>query len=125
MPPPDHVSACVSFGGWDYTDSDASSPNFAAIGYQKGVPMGGDLVLAEQIKDKSPNFLIRAVKDPNGANLDRIQIIKGWRDEEGNLFEKVHDIAWSDNRETGEDGKIGSRWDHSGPGECELPQHNR
>lgn len=94
------------FGGWDFTGSDASSPNLAAIGYQKGVPMGGDLVLAEQIKDKSPNFLIRAVKDPNGANLDRIQIIKGWRDEEGNLFEKVHDIAWSDNRETGEDGKL-------------------
>ncbi|MDP7147014.1 MAG: DUF3604 domain-containing protein [Pseudomonadales bacterium] len=92
------------FGGWDYTESDASSPNVAAVGYRKGVPMGGDLTLAAN--GKAPGFLIRAVKDPQGANLDRVQIIKGWRDSKGKLFENVYDVAWSDERSVGKDGKL-------------------
>ncbi|HAB40026.1 MAG TPA: hypothetical protein DCE52_18845, partial [Rhodobacteraceae bacterium] len=66
------------FGGWDYQTEDAFTPNLAKIGYDKGVPMGGDLTNAP--KNKAPNFLIRAVKDPDGANLDRVQVIKGWHD---------------------------------------------
>lgn len=84
------------FGGWDYTTDDAIHPDLARIGYTKGVPMGGDLTRAPD--GKSPTFLIRAVKDPDGANLDRIQVIKGWRDENGDLHEKVHNVALSDGR---------------------------
>ena len=92
------------FGGWDYVGDDALSPNFSAIGYRKGVPMGGDL--AHQTAAEAPSFLVSAVKDPDGANLDRVQIIKGWRDATGNLHEMVHDVAWSGNRAIGEDGKL-------------------
>ena len=84
------------FGGWDYQSDDALRPDLARIGYSKGVPMGGDLVSAA--KGDSPNFLIRAVKDPDGANLDRIQIIKGWHDSAGQLHEKIYNVALSDGR---------------------------
>ena len=84
------------FGGWDYTDSDAARPDFAAVGYRQGVPMGGDLAGAEA--GKSPRFLIRAVKDPDGANLDRVQVVKGWRTSDGELFERVYDVAWAGDR---------------------------
>jgi len=47
---------------------------------------------------KSPTFLVAAMKDPIGGNLDRVQMVKGWLDSEGELHEKVYDIAWSDNR---------------------------
>lgn len=92
------------FGGWDYTAADATSPNLAAIGYRNGVPMGGDLALG--VKGTAPDFLIRAVKDPDGANLDRLQVIKGWRDSRGKLMEKVYDVAWSGDRKIGKDGKL-------------------
>ena len=92
------------FGGWDYTDEDAVSPNLAEIGYRKGVPMGGDL--ANQTPGQAPSFLVSAVKDPDGANLDRLQVIKGWRDATGALHEKIFDVAWSDDRVIGEDGKL-------------------
>ena len=94
------------FGGWDYSDSDALTPNIAAVGYEHGVPMGGDLVLTRKNKRKAPSFLIRAVKDPDNANLDRVQVIKGWRDRKGKLFEKVYDVAWSDDREKDKAGKV-------------------
>lgn len=94
------------FGGWDYTDSDAMAPNIAAVGYERGVPMGGDLVLTRQNKSRTPGFLIRATKDPDNANLDRVQVIKGWRDRKGELFEKVYDVAWSDDRKKNEAGKL-------------------
>jgi|TARA_Y100000310_G_scaffold261403_1_gene270707 hypothetical protein len=94
------------FGGWDYAAADASSPELAAIGYRSGVPMGGDLTLGSE--GTAPSFLVRAVKDPNGANLDRVQIIKGWRDGNGELMEEVHDVAWSDARKVGPDGKLPS-----------------
>ncbi len=66
------------FGGWDFDASDSQRPNFAAIGYEKGVPMGGDLQQAPA--GKSPTFLVAALKDPIGANLDRVQVVKGWLD---------------------------------------------
>jgi hypothetical protein len=92
------------FGGWDYAADDAESPNLAAIGYRSGIPMGGDL--AGAVKGKKPTFLVRAVKDPDGANLDRVQIIKGWQDANGKLHEKVHDVAWSGDRKVQDDGKL-------------------
>ena len=92
------------FGGWDYTDEEALSPSLAEIDYRKGVPMGGDL--AHQTNSDPPSFLLSAVKDPDEANLDRVQIIKGWRDAEGNLHEKIYNVAWSDDRTIGEDGKL-------------------
>lgn len=84
------------FGGWDYQIVDAGNPNLAGIGYAKGVPMGSDLTQAP--KGMSPTFLIHAVKDPDGANLDRVQVIKGWRDKAGELREKVYNVALSDGR---------------------------
>jgi len=91
------------FGGWEYRAADAQSAFFADIGYTKGVPMGGDLAAAPA--GKSPTFLIRAVKDPDGANLDRLQMVKGWLDDEGKSHEKVYDVALSDGRKA-VDGKI-------------------
>ena len=100
------------FGGWDYAGHDASRPDLARIGYAKGVPMGGDLTAAP--KGKAPTFLIRAVKDPDGANLDRVQLIKGWRDEGGDLHETIYNVALSDDRRenpTGEVEAVGSTVD--------------
>lgn len=84
------------FGGWEFESEDARNRMPASIGYAKGVPMGGDLGQAP--KGRSPTFLVAALKDPIGANLDRIQIIKGWLDGGGELHEKIHDVAWSDSR---------------------------
>ncbi|MDA9096046.1 DUF3604 domain-containing protein, partial [Porticoccaceae bacterium] len=92
------------FGGWDYEADDAFSPNLAKIGYEKGVPMGGDLTAAPD--DRSPRFLIRAVRDPEGANLGRVQVIKGWHDKNGELHEKVYNVALSDNRKPNWRGKV-------------------
>jgi hypothetical protein len=94
------------FGGWDFEAKDADNRLPADIGYTKGVPMGGDLSAAPQ--GKSPTFLVAALKDPIGANLDRYQIIKGWLDKDGNVHEKVYDVAWSGDRRPGSDGKLPS-----------------
>ena len=91
------------FGGWEYTDNDLRSRTPAFIGYQKGVPMGGDLTRAS--KGKAPNFMIIALRDPIGANLDRVQIIKGWLDKNGKTHEKIYDVAVSDSRTIGKDGR--------------------
>ena len=92
------------FGGWEFEDADANTRNPADTGYLKGVPMGGDIHSAPN--GKTPTFLVAALRDPIGANLDRIQIIKGWLDQKGNLKEKVYDVAWSDNRKPNSEGKI-------------------
>ncbi len=92
------------FGGWDYTDADMASRNPAFAGYQKGVPMGGDL--RKHSGGKSPTFMVYALKDAFGGNLDRIQIIKGWLDSRGNTHEKVYDVVWSGDRALGADGKL-------------------
>jgi hypothetical protein len=92
------------FGGYDFTESDLRSRDLSAIGYAKGVPMGADLTAAPE--GKSPNFLIGALRDPIGANLDRVQIIKGWVDDDGDTQEKVYDVVWSGDRKANSDGKV-------------------
>jgi hypothetical protein len=92
------------FGGFDFTAEDASGRNLAETGYRKGVPMGGDLTSAPA--GKPATFLVYAMRDPNGANLDRVQIIKGWLDKDGKAQEKVYDVAWSGDRKPGADGKL-------------------
>ena len=92
------------FGGWNFTESDVNANNSASIGYKKGVPMGGDLTSPSK-NAKAPSFMVAALRDPQSANLDRIQIIKGWMDKKGNLHEKVYDIAVSDGRKIGKDGR--------------------
>lgn len=81
------------FGGWDFTAADAQSRLPADAGYARGVPMGGELRGAEAA---APTFLVAALRDPMGGNLDRIQIVKGWTDKRGQLQEKVYDVAWGD-----------------------------
>jgi hypothetical protein len=94
------------FGGWEFDAKDAQTRNPALAGYQKGVPMGGDLSNAPA--GKSPAFIVAGLKDPIGANLDRIQIIKGWLDASGQTHEKVYDVVWgdADKRRPGADGKL-------------------
>jgi hypothetical protein len=93
------------FGGWNYTDKDIASRTPAFAGYEKGVPMGANLP-AKPDDAKAPNFMVYALKDPIGGNLDRIQIIKGWMDADGKTHEKVYDVVWSDDRKPGADGKL-------------------
>jgi hypothetical protein len=92
------------FGGWDYTEQDATRNNLAAIGYEKGVPMGGDLSNAPG--GSSPTFLIVAAKDPDGANLDRVQVVKGWLDGNGAAQERVYDAVWAGDRKRKADGSL-------------------
>jgi hypothetical protein len=92
------------YGGFEFSEADALSRLPAAIGYEKGVPMGGDLRGAPA--GKSPNFLVVAMKDAYSGNLDRIQVIKGWMDAKGKTHEKVHDVVWSGDRKPGADGKL-------------------
>jgi hypothetical protein len=90
------------FGGWDFTENDLRNRAPAFIGYEKGVPMGGDLRVATS---NAPNFMVYALRDPIGANLDRIQIVKGWLDSAGKTHEKVYDVAVSGGRKIGSDGR--------------------
>lgn len=92
------------FGGWNFDSQDHLRPDYAAIGYRSGVPMGGDLLPGEE--NASPKFLIVAGKDPRGANLERIQVVKGWLDRDGAAREKVYDVALSGGREPDPDGSI-------------------
>jgi hypothetical protein len=92
------------FGGYEFTAADAKSRMPAEAGYAKGVPMGGDLAKAPA--GKAPTFLVAALKDPQGANLDRIQIVKAWVDGSGKAQEKIYDVVWSGNRKPGKDGKL-------------------
>ena len=84
------------FAGWDFAAADVQRPDFARIGYLRGVPMGGDLTKAPE--GKPPTFVIRALRDVDGANLDRIQIVKGWLDGKGASREQVYDVMCSDKR---------------------------
>jgi hypothetical protein len=103
------------FGGWDFTASDLNKPDWVWVdeGYTRGVPMGSDLKSPAQ--GKAPTFLIKAMYDPNGAYLDRVQIIKGWLDGRGVTHEKVIDVAWSGERrpnpQTGQVPLVGSSVD--------------
>jgi hypothetical protein len=91
------------FAGWDYSADDLRAPDFIDKGYRHGVPMGGNLTNAPE--GYSPRFMIRALRDFDGANLDRIQIIKGWLDGNGDLHERIYDVAVTDGREIGADGR--------------------
>ena len=92
------------FGGWEYTGADLNSRAPAFRGYEKGVPMGADL--STRKGDGAPTFMVYALRDAIGANLDRIQIVKGWLDRKGKTHEKVYDVAWSAGREPGPDGVL-------------------
>jgi len=93
------------FGGWDFDETDLKSRTPAFTGYEKGVPMGGDLPQMPE-NATAPTFMMYALRDAMGANLDRIQIVKGWLDEDDKTHEKVYDVAWSDDRVPGADGKL-------------------
>jgi hypothetical protein len=92
------------FAGWDFEKDEVQRPDFAVQGYARGVPMGGDLTAAP--KDTAPTIMVRTLRDPDGANLDRIQIVKGWLDKAGKTQEKVYDVAWAGDRKPDKDGKL-------------------
>ena len=91
------------FGGWDFTEEDLRSRAPAFRGYEKGVPMGSDLPVRGS---ESPTFMVYALRDPMGANLDRIQIIKGWLDADGATHEKIYNVAWSTGRDIDTEGQL-------------------
>ena len=91
------------FGG-QFDESDAKTSDIAAVGYSKGVPMGGVL----ESGANAPEFLIFAAKDPIGANLDRVQIVKGWLDDKGETHEKVYDAVWGGDRKLNRKGNLES-----------------
>jgi hypothetical protein len=91
------------FAGWDFIADDVQRHDFAKYGYQKGVPMGGDLAAAPE--GKAPTFLIRALRDVDGANLDRVQVIKGWLDSKGETHEQIWDVAVSGDRKIEAEGR--------------------
>jgi hypothetical protein len=87
------------FGGWDYSAALLKRADWVKAAYAGGVPMGGDLPAADRRnpKNAAPRFAVWAVKDPDGANLDRAQVIKVWLDG-GAYREKVFDVALSNGR---------------------------
>jgi len=93
------------FAGWDFEADEVERPDFAAQGYKRGVVMGGDLT--EAPAGMAPTFMVmvRALRDVDGANLDRIQVVKGWIDANGLAREKIYDVAVSDGRTIGPDGR--------------------
>ena len=92
------------FGGWDFSALDDRMNNLTEVGYRDGVPMGSDLVRSST--DSAPQFIIQAVQDPIGVGLDRVQVVKGWVDAEGNAYERIFDVAWAGDRTPGADGKL-------------------
>jgi hypothetical protein len=101
------------FGGWEFDQQDIERADYARVGYDKGVPMGGDLTKTDDAA--APTFLIVAARDPDGANLDRVQVIKGWLDADGKTHEKIYDVALADGRrvdpETGDVQPVGNTVD--------------
>jgi hypothetical protein len=93
------------FGGWGFEKGDADRPDVARIGYERGVPMGADLPQRPNKAKAGPAFIVSVLKDPEGANLDRVQIVKGWRTLEGEMEERVYDVAVSNGRRIGRDGR--------------------
>lgn len=95
------------FAGWEMDADVINSDQFAQYGYQHGVPMGGDLTTPSIVDSQTaPQLLIRAVKDPVNANLDRVQVIKGWVDNDGQRHDKVYNVVWSDDRQQDQNGGI-------------------
>jgi hypothetical protein len=85
------------FAGWNYAADLTQSPDWVKRAYADGVPMGSDLP-ARPAEAKAPTLIVAATKDPKSANLDRIQIVKGWLDDKGQPQEKIYDVALSDGR---------------------------
>ncbi|MCB2073221.1 MAG: DUF3604 domain-containing protein [Novosphingobium sp.] len=92
------------FGGWGFAKGDIDRADYARFAYRHGVPMGGDL--PRSASAGAPTFLIHAARDPDSANLDRAQVIKGWIDAKGERHEKIFNVALSDGRKVGKDGKV-------------------
>lgn len=84
------------FAGWEFEPGDEQRAAFVEFGYQHGVPMGGELVFRPEVD--APRFMVSAMKDPQGANLDRVQIIKAWVDPEGVTHERIYNVAASAGR---------------------------
>ena len=94
------------FAGFDLDPPGADVRSMVEAGYKQGVPMGGTLGPAQAGTGKPLRFNVWAMMDPDNANLDRIQIIKGWIDEKGAPQEKIIDVVWSGERKPGADGKL-------------------
>ncbi|MFQ6538628.1 MULTISPECIES: DUF3604 domain-containing protein [Aphanothece] len=97
------------FGGWGFKPEDLRRGSLADAGYRKGVPMGGDLAQAAKAGshgDSAPTFLVAALKDPEGANLDRIQVIKIWSDRSGRSHERIHEVVWAGDRKPDANGTL-------------------
>ena len=93
-----------AFAGWDFTEDDLAGEDFAARGYGGGVPMGGELTKAPE--GAAPRFMIMAAKGANDHNLDRIQVVKSWLDNQGQAREKIFNVAWSGDRSLDAAGKL-------------------
>ncbi len=91
------------FAGFDFGHAAPGKEGWEKTGYDNGVPMGGDLSNAED--GKAPSLMIWAMKGPNSGNLDRVQVVKGWLDANGETHEVIYDVVWSDAR-TMENGKL-------------------
>ncbi len=91
------------FAGYGFTAADLARGDFAANGYRHGVPMGGNL---PRSTGTAPRLMIQASRDPHEANLDRVQVVKGWIDRAGQSHETIHDVAWSGNRARRADGSL-------------------
>jgi hypothetical protein len=91
------------FAGYGFDPVPSTVDELAAMGYASGIPMGGTLTAR---RNAEPEFLIWARKDAESANLDRVQVIKGWADNEGILREKIFHVALSDGRSAGTDGTV-------------------
>ncbi len=92
------------FGGFNFTAADADARDIAAVGYARGIPMGGDLTAAPA--GRAPSLLIHAARDPLSGNLDRVQVVKGWVDENGEAHERIYNVAWSDGRQLDGEGNL-------------------
>ena len=90
------------FAGWNFTSQDVNAADYVDRGYAKGVPMGSDV---GDYQGKPIQLMIHASKDPEGANLDRIQVVKSWVDK-GQIAERIYNVAWSGDRNLKENGQL-------------------
>jgi len=95
------------FAGWDMEIDSLSGNDWLDNAYANGVPMGGDLRgMARGESNLSPTFIIQAIKDADGANLDRVQVIKGYLDQDGTPQETIFEVAWAGDRNVDPNGKL-------------------